>query len=222
MLVSLVLFLFVSSAQAEEPTVTVPAINTVAPRVNRPGLRNKAPSVVTFDEQGCPRTHDLSPQYRTAEEVETIMGAATDASVRCVTARAEAEAIRDSSEAERLDAKGRYGATLMLASAGADAVRAAADRGEATYTNGESLVSASGGAAFVAAASNGSGSGISPLGNYGYGVAAWNLTRPPVQQVTPPPADSAPPPSSAAAPKSAPKPATVEDAEARTARILGE
>lgn len=212
MLTTLVLLFSLSSAKAEEPTVTpVPATNTVAPRANRPGLRNQAASVITYDALGCPRTHDLSSQYRQADEVAVIMDAASDAGTRCVVARAEAEAIKDRAEAERLRAEGDRGASLLLASAGADVARAADGP---VYINVDSGVVATGNAAPLAAVDGSLGAvGLSPWVLQGASdlsaLAAINggVINPPK---TDPVTTSAPKPAVTPKPK-----ATVEDAEAR-------
>lgn len=140
------------------------------------------------------------------------MAAATDARVRCVRA-----------DAERLRAKGDYGATLLLASAGADAVRTAVERGDPTYVDGDRKVAATGNAAFVAAAASESGGYGPALGNYGYVQAAWNLTRPPVPVVVAPPPETPPaagsggaaavPPPATATSSAGPSQATVKEAE---------
>lgn len=216
MLISLVLSLLlsVSSAHAEEPeALDVPTVADDGPS-NLLGLVEPA-VVVTFDPSGCPVGYTPEAQFMGPGAYSKVMGATAQARATCVIAMAQASAIEARGEALLLEAQGDYNSQTLLAWAGAYAVRAAADAGRATYTNGEGQVSATGDAALVAAASNGSG-GILPLGSYNYGVTAWNVTRPPVAVASP---EAAPVTSSA--PPSASVELTVEEIEDRLNGVVG-
>lgn len=224
MLVSLVLLLSVSTANATEPTATLatPAMVTApadTTRVNRPGLRNKAPIVVTYGPDGCPLGYTVDAQYMTAAEYAVVMGAGSDARKECLIAKARASAIEDHDEAERLRAEGDRGATLLLASAGADVARGASGQGQAVYLNVNNGVVATGNAAPLAAVDGSLGAtGLSPWVIQGAmdvsALQALNggVIAPPVT------APVTSPPPSATTPKPAPKLATVSEAESR---ILG-
>ena len=220
MFTTLILSLILSSAaQAQESTLSTPQV-TLAPSTNRPGLRNKAAWVVTYGPDGCPLGYTFGGQHMTAEEYETIMGAGAAARVDCTIAKARASAIEDRAEADLVRAKADYGATLLLASAGADVARIAGDDGAAVYINANNGVVATHNAAPLAAVDGNLGATVlNPWVTRGAmdldALAAINggFIAPPVTApvTTPAPQPTAPP-------KPKPPQATVSEAESR---ILG-